>query len=102
MIVIYKYPLEITESQILHIPSTRKILSIGLDPQGCLCVWAAVDPMTPLIAIRAYIIPTGCAPPATDSDAQFFATVRDHASMRHVYLGPDTASTPKPPKSSLS
>ena len=43
MKTIYKYPLEITDSQIIKMPINAEILHSGLDPQGTPCVWAAVN-----------------------------------------------------------
>ena len=43
MTTIYKYPIEITDSQIIELPYLHKILHVGLDPNGVPCIWSAVD-----------------------------------------------------------
>jgi hypothetical protein len=41
---IYKYPLEITDLQLLRLPAGYRILSVGLDGGGEPAMWAVVDP----------------------------------------------------------
>lgn len=41
---IYKYTLEITDCQTLHLPTRSEVLSVK-EQNGSLCVWALIDPM---------------------------------------------------------
>ena len=41
---IFKYPLHVTDQQIVQMPACSKIIHAGLDPTGCPCLWAKVDP----------------------------------------------------------
>ena len=53
---IYKYPIEVTDEQVVLLPTGAKILTI--QSQGDIaCIWALVDPMAPRneeIAIRIH------------------------------------------------
>lgn len=39
MKTIYKYKLEVTRRQIIDVPNIAKVLHVGLDPWGDICVW---------------------------------------------------------------
>jgi hypothetical protein len=43
MQTIWKWQLEITDTQELEVPVGTKFLSTGLDGEGQLCIWGAVD-----------------------------------------------------------
>ena len=59
-ITIYKYTLQLKDHQTISMPASRRILSVGLDPRGELCVWAFVDrENTENKNIDFYIIGTG-------------------------------------------
>lgn len=40
---IYKYRLEIIDQQFIEIPTGARILHVGIDPAGQLCLWALVN-----------------------------------------------------------
>lgn len=44
---IYKYPLQIVDSQTIAMPKVRQILSVQVQ-QGTLCLWALVDETSPV------------------------------------------------------
>ena len=46
MQAIYKYPIEITDEQLITLPEYSRPLHVGLDPQGVPCIWAKVDTIT--------------------------------------------------------
>lgn len=41
---IWKFPLELEERQNLILPVGHRVLSVGLDGTGALCLWAVVNP----------------------------------------------------------
>ena len=43
MNTIYKYRIAETDVQLVNIPVGARILNVGLDPGGDLCLWALVD-----------------------------------------------------------
>ena len=55
---IWKYDLEITESQFIHMPEDAKILSVE-NQYGDLCLWALVDPEKRHTIRDIHIIGTG-------------------------------------------
>lgn len=59
MKTIYKYPLAITDSQVLEIPNGFELIHAGLDPQGVPCVWATVYPGNDINSVTIYIFGTG-------------------------------------------
>ena len=85
---IYKYNLEITDTQEIPLLDAGRIISAGIDPTGQMCVWAEVPLDT--VAVPAgqgrtiRIIGTGNA--AGDlSRLNFIDTVRVGSFMWHVY-----------------
>lgn len=58
MKVIYKYPIEITESQFIQ-AKPGPIIHVGLDLDGIPCLWIQVWSTTPDISRVIYVIGTG-------------------------------------------
>jgi hypothetical protein len=56
--VIWKFPLKITDKQFIQMPSGAKILSVA-NQSMCLCLWAMVVPTNPLDEICIEIFGTG-------------------------------------------
>jgi len=57
---IYKYPLKRQEGdQEVDLPGTSQILSFGHDPEGQLCIWAAVEPTSPTRTRTLHLAMTG-------------------------------------------
>ena len=55
---IWKYPLDITDHQIIEIPEEYSILSAQLQGRQ-LCIWAAVEPENRTVPVRVRIVGTG-------------------------------------------
>lgn len=83
MLTIYKYPLAITNSQFVQMPQFAEILSAGLDPQGALCVWAAVDTEAPMVSRQFYVVGTGN--PVTPAPMEFIGSVTRGPFVWHVF-----------------
>lgn len=51
MITIYKYPIQITDRQIIQIQGLNtahsRVLKVGLDPVGTPCIWVEADSDSP-------------------------------------------------------
>ena len=56
--VIYKYPLIVTDIQIVLLPEGAQILHVDVQ-NHCLCLWALVDPEAPLYPQTIEVIGTG-------------------------------------------
>lgn len=59
MKTIYKYPIEITDSQEVEMPINAEAIHAGLDPQGTPCVWATVDNQNATEAVTVLVVGTG-------------------------------------------
>ena len=58
MIAIYKYPIEITDHQVIEIPKSAKLLSVQVQ-YGYPCIWAMVDTNWPIMKRHITIAGTG-------------------------------------------
>jgi len=58
MKVIYKYPLEITDTQAVNMPHGAQLLSVQKQ-NGELCLWALVDTAQPTAPRQIVIVGTG-------------------------------------------
>lgn len=92
MITIYKFKLERNEFQSIEIQEGAKLLSVGLDLQGKICIWAQVDTGAKMTIrkIRMYgIYGTGDTMHALYEDKnvvyKFLGTVNYLGYMWHVY-----------------
>ena len=79
--VIYKYKLEITDSQVIQIPDGGVILSVA-DQDGALCLWAAVNPERPVVNRMIEVIGTGN--PITSGRKRYIGTVVMTPFVWHV------------------
>ncbi len=59
MTTIWKYPLSITDHQVIDIPGGCEPLHVGLDPVGVPCLWVKVDPERAPRGFHVYIVGTG-------------------------------------------
>ena len=66
---IYKYPVEITDHQILELPIGSTILSVKEQEPNKFYIWALVDPNEPVRGIYEFII-YGTGHPAPLADAR--------------------------------
>lgn len=81
---IYKYELDITDSQRITLGDNGRIISAGLDPHGKLCVWAEVVMGDQDSQRTIRIIGTGN--PVDDlPKLEFIDSVRVGPFMWHVY-----------------
>lgn len=81
---IWKYPLEITDIQIVEMPSNAQILSAQMQGDA-LCLWVLVN-MTDAIERRSIEI-IGTGNPMAEYPRQFISTVQMHggALVWHVF-----------------
>ena len=59
MITIHKYPIAITDQQLVHFPDGAQLLHVGPDPSGTICVWALVDTLSFPTGVMIYMVGTG-------------------------------------------
>lgn len=79
---IYKYGL-FDKIGVVELPSRAKILSVGYDPEGHLCLWALVNPANRLVRHTFHLVFTG-----EEFDPAGFAyhgTVVKSPLVHHIY-----------------
>lgn len=93
---VFRYPLEITDRQILTVPMSAVVLSVGQsreDPKFMVDMWVRVPEVAPDVQIVVYIIGTGNLMPEELNDysrARFIGTVVTSADqVYHVFAGPE-------------
>lgn len=89
---IWKFPLEVTDLQRIPLPMWNKKLCAQF--QGdILCLWAIVDPTSPMQEERIWIFGTGQPIPVDffTSARQYFGTVQRDGLVWHVFGEAETA-----------
>ena len=85
---IYKYPLLITDEQILRIPANAELLAVQFQ-RDTLCLWALVDPSTAAVDYKIHIYGTGNPVPVNPLQPPeiHLGTVQHHggALVWHVF-----------------
>ena len=83
---IYKYELPITDESVLHIPGPAQILSVGEQFDGCLFMWAIVDPDRRNMRVEISIRGTGH--PIDGNEGRHIETVTMKSGLVwHVFVG---------------
>jgi hypothetical protein len=84
MKTIYKYPLyNVPGINHVSLPANALIVSVGLDPNNALCLWAFVNPKNVAYDIRKILV-TGTGFPIVEPSLRFMSTVRINEYMWHV------------------
>lgn len=83
---IWKFPIRITDRQIIEIPVCNKIMHVGLDPRGDLCFWAEVQPDSERVKKMFYVVGTGGRIPG-DSMGHL-GSITMGPFVWHLYQGP--------------
>lgn len=84
MRTVYKYPLELTDSQILHLPSSAKPLSVQLQGNQ-LCLWADVPAGQFVVEKEVVITIVGTGHPIPPGAVNYLGTVQQGPFVWHVY-----------------
>lgn len=91
MITIYKYPLQITDSQSIEIPACHKILDIQFQ-ESQLVLWALVNPNFVKLLKHIYIFGTGqpiehYSNPSMFTDTyQYLKTIQQNGFVWHIFV----------------
>lgn len=94
MIAIWKFPLQVTDEQLLVMPSDAEVLSVQMQ-QGVLCLWAKLETKRPCSQRRVRIVGTGN--PCVDV-GRYVGTVQqyDGALIWHVFEGEAVGAGTRP------
>lgn len=89
--IIYKYPLEVIDEQMVAMPEGARILSAQWQGRG-LVAWAVVDPLAKPVQRRVRVVGTGN--PMPEFDGSYVSTVQEPGRpfVWHVF-----ADRPSPP-----
>jgi len=80
---VWKFPIEITDVQILQMPHGAEIIHAGLDPQGGPCVWARVNPNNSPAETSLHISGTGH--PVPDGDNRHVGSLNQGPCVWHLW-----------------
>lgn len=82
---IWKFPLEVTDSQVIKIPEINRPLTVQ-SQDGTPCLWAVVDPDSPRTKIRVLTFGTGH--PGVTAEMNYVATyqLRNGGLVFHVFV----------------
>ena len=83
MNTIYKYPIEIVNTQTIKIKESAEILHVGLDPQGVPCIWAKVNTSFDDKDFKLCITGTGFL--LHEGIKQHLGTFVQHSYVWHVF-----------------
>lgn len=82
---IWKFSLPITDSQVIEVPIGSHLLSAGLDPNGDVCLWLAVNPNAMTMNVEIVIRGTGQPLPHVGS---YLGSVVQQPFVWHLFTGP--------------
>lgn len=83
MNTIWKFPLEVTDSQLVNIPEGAKILTVQTQ-QGIVTLWAVIDPSKDPDTLEVRILGTG-NPADNIEDMFYIGTVQERIFVWHVF-----------------
>lgn len=83
MKAIWKYPLDVTDKQVIQMPANAKVLSVA-DQAGVLTIWALVDVDAEKEARKFYVVGTGH--PLDFTGANFLGSVQQGPFVWHVFV----------------
>lgn len=79
---IYKYPLQLTDTQVIMMPRRAEILDVQVQ-KGQIQLWAMVDVEEPLTPRTFHIIGTGNK--FTKKGRRYISTIQDGAFVWHIF-----------------
>lgn len=86
MRIIYKYPLDILTDNVSTLPKDGKIIHVGRDPNGLICIWLEINPDNELER-RSFVL-FGTGRPFDDDTLQHVGSVLDGHFVWHIYEKP--------------
>lgn len=82
---IWKFPIEITDEQIIEAPGGITPLHVAFQYEDELCLWGSVWPGYSMLKIPVYVLGTGH--PYDIPDMTHAGTVQDGGFVWHVFVG---------------
>ena len=86
MAVVYKYPLVVTDRQLVTMPKEAKLMSVQVQ-NGTPCLWALVNPENPTEEVPILLYGTGHKIPDTENIA-YIGTIQmpKYGLVLHAFL----------------
>lgn len=84
MKTVYKYPIRITDKQLIAFPENAEIKHVGLDPNGVPCLWIELDTKQPDQLRDLYIVGTGR--PIPEEATKHIGSFVQDPFVWHAYL----------------
>lgn len=81
---IWKYEIEITDSQTISLPSQHKIIHFGLDPNQVPCIWAEVNPTNSVVNVEIRLVGTGH--PIDFNHFSYLGSFNQSVFVWHIYV----------------
>lgn len=85
MTLVFKYPIYITEFQVISMPYGARIIHAGLDNENIPCVWAQVNPSGQKQDIKVWVVDTG-VPLPDGIDKHVGTFLYDNRVIKHVFI----------------
>lgn len=82
MKTIWKFPLKLTDAQVVEIPLPAEVLTVQSQGDG-VCLWAEVDPKSEKVRISIVILGTGH--PMPDVPLRYISTIQLGSLVFHAY-----------------
>ena len=82
---IWKFEFEVTDTHKISMPQGSIILNVGSQRNGCICIWAVVDPSKPREIITLHIRGTG-HPMGEAKPERYIGTAFDGPFVWHLFL----------------
>ena len=84
MKTIYKYPFELKDESCVEMPDGSRVLHVGVDLQGVMCLWAEVDTEVPKRNYSVCVRGTGHL--LKGNEGVFVGTFVERVFVWHVYV----------------
>jgi hypothetical protein len=82
---IWKFPLSLVDQQVIELRQGAHVLSVGLDSQSDLCLWAHLDPHEGPLTAKVRIVGTG-RPAEGLERYRFLGSVLQGSFVWHVFV----------------
>ena len=85
---VWKFPISITDEQLISMPRMANIIHVGLDPSGTPCIWAEVNTDDQVRPRAIAVVGTGRPIPEDAPIARHIGSFVQGRFVWHVYSRP--------------
>ena len=91
MNTIYKYTLAVTDVQRVRMPHGARLLSVGIQNDTHLCLWAHVEDSSHKVDRVIAVVGTGNPAPELDDGTEYVGTVISPPFVWHIFDGGESS-----------